>query len=76
MNKPVTKEDIARITAFQQYLVPISKFKQQRNVTKELNPEVVLEAERMALVDDGETADVMIRNCLKDLVKANKKSFK
>jgi len=52
MNKPVTKEDIARINAFQRYLVPIAQFKEQRNITKELDSAIALEPERLSLKED------------------------
>jgi len=71
MNKPATKEDIARIQAFQQYLVPISKFKDQRSIKKELN-ETELSEERLMLKEDPESADTLLRNAIKDLVKTRK----
>jgi len=71
MNKPATKEDIARIQAFHQYLVPISKFKDQRSIKKELN-ETELSEERLMLKEDPESADTLLRNAIKDLVKTRK----
>jgi len=73
MNKPVTKEDIARINAFSNYLVPISKFKEQLLIKKELNHTIDLIPERQSIVDNPSSADTLVRNALKDLVKTKRK---
>ena len=73
MTAPISRDDVERLRQFHKYLVPISKFKEQRNIVKELNPNIELEPERLAITEDSNTPVIMVKHALEDLVKNHKK---
>jgi hypothetical protein len=67
MNRPVTKEDVERLNQSSKYLVPLKQYREQRDVMKELKP-VELSAERLALVEDKESATECVRKTLQAML--------